>query len=100
MISRKGTFALFTLIILEGYVVLSSELIAIRLNLPFVGSGTDTISIIIAAILMPLAFGYHAGGRFKPGNHIIFPGFKNHINIREIPKDAKHKTLKSAAPKA
>ncbi|HOO81929.1 MAG TPA: fused MFS/spermidine synthase [Alphaproteobacteria bacterium] len=83
MISRKGTFALFTLIILEGYVVLSSELIAIRLNLPFVGSGTDTISIIIAAILMPLAFGYHAGGRFKPGNHIIFPGFKNHINIRE-----------------
>ncbi|MFK7839726.1 MAG: fused MFS/spermidine synthase [Bdellovibrionales bacterium] len=60
-------FALFAVIILEGYVVLSSELLAIRQTIPFVGSGTDTVSIIIAAVLMPLAFGYQAGGRFKPG---------------------------------
>lgn len=58
--------ALFLLILLEGYVVLSSELLAIRLTLPFIGSGTDTVSIIIAAVLMPLAFGYQSGGRFKP----------------------------------
>lgn len=54
---------LFAVIILEGYVVLSSELIVIRQTLPFVGSGTDSVSIIIAAVLLPLAFGYHAGGR-------------------------------------
>jgi spermidine synthase len=63
------TIALFATIVLEGYVVLSSELLAIRQSIPFVGSGTDTISIIIAAVLMPLAFGYQSGGRFKPGMH-------------------------------
>ena len=59
-------FFLFAVIILEGYVVLSSELLAIRQSIPYTGSGTETVSIIIAAVLMPLAFGYHAGGRFKP----------------------------------
>jgi predicted membrane-bound spermidine synthase len=56
---------LFLIIFLEGYVVLSTELLAIRLLIPFTGSGTDTVSIIIAAVLLPLAFGYFAGGRFK-----------------------------------
>jgi spermidine synthase len=61
------TALLFIVIILEGYVVLSSEMLAIRQTIPFVGSGTDTVSIVIAAVLMPLAFGYYAGGRFKAG---------------------------------
>lgn len=61
--------AIFIVILLEGYVVLSSELLAIRQTIPFIGSGTDTVSIIIAAVLMPLAFGYQSGGRFKPGMH-------------------------------
>ncbi len=56
---------LFLIIFLEGYVVLSTELLAIRLLIPFTGSGTDTVSIIIAAVLLPLAFGYFAGGQFK-----------------------------------
>ncbi|MCB1784140.1 MAG: fused MFS/spermidine synthase [Alphaproteobacteria bacterium] len=58
---------LFSVILIEGYVVLSSELLAIRQTIPFVGSGTDTVSIIIAAVLMPLAIGYHRGGQFRPG---------------------------------
>ncbi len=57
-------YTLLLIIFLEGYVVLSAELLAIRLIIPFTGSGTDTISIIIAAVLMPLAFGYSAGGKF------------------------------------
>ncbi len=64
------TFWLFVVIVLEGYVVLSSELLAIRQSIPYSGSGTETVSIIIAAVLMPLAFGYYAGGRFRPK-----PGF-------------------------
>lgn len=64
--SLKHTLLFFTIIIIEGYIVLSTELLAIRQTIPFIGSGTDTISIIIAAILMPLAFGYHAGGEFQP----------------------------------
>ena len=71
--SPKLHFLLFLIITLEGYVVLSSELLAIRLTIPFVGSGTDTVSVIIAAVLMPLAFGYQAGGRFKPGIQKLYP---------------------------
>ncbi len=59
------TIALFIIIIVEGYIVLSSELLAIRQTIPYVGSATETVSIVIAAVLMPLAFGYHFGGRFN-----------------------------------
>ncbi len=59
------TLLLFFVIILEGYVVLSCEMLALRQSVPFVGSGTDTVSIIIAAVLMPLACGYYFGGRFR-----------------------------------
>lgn len=48
--------------------VLSGELLAIRQIIPYVGSGTDTVSIIIAAVLMPLAVGYYAGGQFQRKN--------------------------------
>lgn len=73
MKSLKQTLLLFFIIVVEGYIVLSSELLAIRQSIPHVGSGTDTISIIIAAVLMPLAFGYQSGGAFKP--HKIFGVF-------------------------
>lgn len=64
---NSPTLALFLVIVLEGYVVLSVELLAIRQTIPYVGSGTDTVSIIIAAVLLPLACGYYVGGRFRPG---------------------------------
>jgi len=73
MKSIKQTLLLFFIIVVEGYIVLSSELLAIRQSVPYVGSGTDTISIIIAAVLMPMAFGYQNGGTFKP--HKIFGHF-------------------------
>lgn len=60
------TLLLFLVILLEGYVVLSCEMLAIRQTIPFVGGGTDTVSIIIAAVLMPLACGYFYGGRYRP----------------------------------
>jgi len=61
----KKLYFLFLIIFIEGYVVLSAELLAIRQLIPYVGSGTDTVSIIIAAVLMPLAIGYYVGGQFK-----------------------------------
>lgn len=57
------THLLFLIILIEGYVVLASELLAIRQLIPFVGSGTETIAIIISGVLLPLAIGYDAGGR-------------------------------------
>lgn len=62
----RRTLLLFAVIIIEGYVVLATELLAIRQTVPYVGSGTDTVSIVIAAVLMPLAFGYYKGGSFRP----------------------------------
>ena len=56
------SWLLFTIILLEGYVVLASELLAIRQLVPFVGSGTEVVAIIISAVLLPLAVGYHHGG--------------------------------------
>ena len=53
---------LYLTILLEGYVVLACELIAIRTLIPFVGSGTEIIAIVISAVLLPLAVGYHQGG--------------------------------------
>ncbi len=60
------TLLLFIVIIIEGYAVLATELLAIRQIIPYVGSGTDIVSIIIAAVLMPLAVGYYYGGRYRP----------------------------------
>lgn len=65
MIRADKTLLLYIIILIEGYAVLSAEMLAIRQTIPFTGSGTDTISIIIAAVLMPLAFGYYAGGRYR-----------------------------------
>ena len=62
----KLTSVLFIIIFLEGYIVLASEILAIRQITSYVGNGADTVSIIIAAVLMPLAFGYYAGGNFRP----------------------------------
>ena len=59
-------FYIYIVILLEGYVVLSTELVAIRQLIPFVGSGTETVAIIIAAVLMPLSFGYYVGGNYRP----------------------------------
>lgn len=57
-------------IVIEGYAVLAVELLAIRQLTPYVGNATDTVAIVIAAVLLPLAFGYEAGGRARlvPGD--------------------------------
>src|ERR1700761_6458590 len=61
-LSRKHLF-LFLVIGIEGYLVLATELLAIRELIPFVGSGVEVVSIVISAILLPLAWGYYAGGQ-------------------------------------
>lgn len=56
---------LLLIVFLEGFAVLAAELLAIRQIIPYTGSGTDTISIIIAAVLLPLAVGNYRGGQFS-----------------------------------
>jgi hypothetical protein len=61
---------LLSAIAIEGYTVLAVELLAIRQLTPYVRNATDTVAIVIAAVLLPLALGYEAGGRasFAPGD--------------------------------
>lgn len=76
--SKKLNTVFFLIIIVEGYVVLATELLAIRQLIPFVGSGTETVAIIVAAVLLPLAVGYYFGGKYKPKHK-----GKKFVNYRE-----------------
>lgn len=60
---KRPTWLLLLAIFVEGYAVLAGELLAIRQTTPHVGNGIDTVSIIISAVLLPLAVGYNRGGR-------------------------------------
>lgn len=72
---------LLLIVFVEGFAVLAAELLAMRQVIPYVGSGTDTISIIIAAVLLPLAIGNFMGGRFKGGRVIKTVRAKLIINV-------------------
>lgn len=56
---------LYLVLLVEGYSVLAIELLGIRLLVPFVGNSVETVSILVAAVLMPLAVGYYAGGNYR-----------------------------------
>ncbi len=62
MINKKTL--LFLIIMIEGYVVLAIELLAMRTLIPFVGSGTEVVAIIISAVLLPMAIGYNHGDMY------------------------------------
>lgn len=62
MFSNLRSVFLFTIFV-EGFFTLSLELIAIRKSIPFVGNGTEVISVIISAVLLPLSLGYSFGGK-------------------------------------
>ena len=81
------THLLFSIIFLEGYVVLAVELLCIRLLIPFVGSGTEVVSIIISSVLLPLAFGYQYAGNYivrQRDSEIKKGASKKSISIRKI----------------
>lgn len=78
------THLLFLVIFLEGYVVLATELLSIRQLIPFVGSGTEVIAIIISAVLLPLAFGYQHGGSLKQRREKLPSKVRGHFSVRKI----------------
>jgi hypothetical protein len=84
-IKLNKTQLLFLVILIEGYVVLACELLAIRELIPFVGSGTETISIVISAVLLPLAIGYHRGGQaFKHSYHKARRKSRKRLSVRKL----------------
>lgn len=61
--ARLSSLAPTIVLLIEGYVSVSTQMIALRQAVPFVGSSITTTSIIITVFLGALAFGYHSGGR-------------------------------------
>lgn len=82
--ASRRTALLFFIIFLEGYVVLATELLAIRLLIPFVGSGIEVVAIIISAVLLPLAIGYHQGGHLLHRHQAHRQAGKKRLSIRAV----------------
>ena len=64
----KKTFPdwhVFLIILLEGFVTVSLEILVIRQLMAFVGNSVIVTSLIIGVFLLCLAYGYRAGGRQK-----------------------------------
>jgi spermidine synthase len=57
-------FTLFAIILLEGFVGISIEILTIRQLIPFVGSSVIVTSLIIGFFLLFLALGYRQGGTY------------------------------------
>jgi len=62
-LNARSKSLLYVLVCAEGYVVLALEVLAMRLLIPFVGSGTEIVAIVISGVLLPLAAGYFLGAR-------------------------------------
>lgn len=68
----KGRFRisiLYAIVVLEGFVSIAVEILALRQALPFIGSNIVITSSIIGTFLLFLSFGYYAGGK-RQGNFI------------------------------
>jgi spermidine synthase len=55
-------FSLFAIILIEGFVSISVEILTIRQLIPFVGNSVVVTSLIIGVFLLFLAIGYRRGG--------------------------------------
>lgn len=63
------TAVLFLVVLLEGFVTISAEILTIRQLIPFVGSSVVVTSLIIGVFLLFLAYGYRRGGQITE-NHL------------------------------
>lgn len=59
----QHSLSLWVIILVEGFVTLSSEILTIRQLVPFVGNSVVVTSVIIGIFLLFLAYGYLAGGK-------------------------------------
>ncbi len=60
-----GLFSLLSIILIEGFVTVSVEILTIRQVTPVAGNSVIVTSLIIGVFLLFLAAGYHRGGYIK-----------------------------------
>jgi len=56
---------LWLIVLMEGFVMISLEILAIRQFMPFVGNNVTVTSLIIGCFLLFLAYGYRQGGQVQ-----------------------------------
>lgn len=56
---------IFSIILLEGFVTVSVQILTIRQLIPFVGNSVAVTSLIIGIFLLFLAYGYRQGGQYE-----------------------------------
>ena len=57
--------ALYAIILVEGFITISIEILTIRQVIPFVGNSITVTSLIIGIFLLFLAYGYKKGGTYQ-----------------------------------
>lgn len=62
---------ILAIVLLEGFVTISAEILTIRQLIPFVGSSVVVTSVIIGVFLLFLAYGYRTGGRVQTNHAYI-----------------------------
>jgi predicted membrane-bound spermidine synthase len=80
LMSRKD-FIIFGIIFIEGFLVLSSEVLIMRRFTPYVGNSIDITSIIIGLVLLPLSLGYFYGGQYASNNKKIRQKICNNFKV-------------------
>ena len=63
--SNMNFFLLITILLLEGFVTISVEVLTIRQLIPVVGNTVIVTSLIIGVFLLFLALGYYRGGFYR-----------------------------------
>ncbi len=58
-------YMLLFIILIEGFVTISAEILTIRQLMPMVGNSVVVTSLIIGVFLLFLAYGYQRGGRYQ-----------------------------------
>lgn len=68
--------SLLFIVLLEGFVTISVEVLVIRQLIPFVGNNVIVTSLIIGVFLLFLAIGYWRGGQYRTDyRHILLNNF-------------------------
>lgn len=62
MLNVLSPLKILTIILLEGFITISLEILTIRQLIPLVGNSVIVTSLIIGVFLLCLAYGYRAGG--------------------------------------
>jgi len=60
-----SNWLLLSIILIEGFVTISAEIITMRQLIPYVGNSVIVTSLIIGIFLLFLAYGYRRGGQYK-----------------------------------